>query len=335
MARLTPAPGRGAVLAAGAVVLTTFAVLFDARFAHQWDAGARLALFGALALVIATLAARAPMVGDTPLPYHATLQVAGIALTGLALLNLADTLGANGQFGGAGALVWTGLLLAALALSWARRTNSAIMTLLAALVGALTVVSFVRWAFHPHGVQTLRWILLLCALALAVGAVWLRDRARRHAVALVDVAGLAIVALGFLATLSQSVSGIVTSSSSASSSISGDGTTTETTTTTVSSHPVGWQLVLLAFGFGLIAYGAVDRERVPPFIGALCLAVFVLLAGPAYSAFVGWPLVLLLIGIALLVIGLRPRQELPPEPPVPPATLPPPPPTAPTVVVDP
>jgi hypothetical protein len=316
MRRLTPAPGRGAVLAAGAVVLTSFAVLFDVRFAHQWDAGARLALFGVLAVLVCALAAQAPVEHDTPLPYHSTLQVAGIVLAGLALLNLADTLGADGQFGGAGEEVWTSLVLGVLALTWARRTNSAIMTLAAAALGVVALLSFVRWVADPKSVQTFRWFALLSAVCLTLGAVWLRDRARRHAVALADVAGLSIVFIGLSlalgAALTTTTSGTITSTSST------DGTTTTSTVEHVvnHAHPVGWEFILLAFGFGLIAYGAVDRERVPPFLGAVCVALFVIIAGVGFTSFVGWPLVLALIGVVLLAIGLRPRQELPPEPPV-------------------
>lgn len=302
LARLTPAPGRGAVLAAGAVVLTTFAVLFDVRVARDWSAGGRTLLYVALALLVGVLAHRAPLAQDTPLPYHATLQVAAIVLAGMALLNLADLLGASGQFGGNGQAVWTGTVLALLALSWARATNSAIMTLLAALLGVLVVQAFASWVGSP-GVQTVRWLLLACAIGLTLGAVWLRDRARRHAVALADVAGISIAILA--ATL------LVASVARAFFSFAGG-----TGFGSGPPHSVGWKLVILAFGFGLVAYGAVDRERVPPFLGVILLAMFVAASGIGFTSFVGWPLVLLIIAVALLAIGLRPRQELPPEPPV-------------------
>ena len=38
----------------------------------------------------------------------------------------------------------------------------------------------------------------------------------------------------------------------------------------------GWQLVLLATGFALVGYGAVDRERGPTWFGAAILALFTL-----------------------------------------------------------
>jgi multisubunit Na+/H+ antiporter MnhB subunit len=160
-------------------------------------------------------------------------------------------------------------------------------------------------------------MLLVSAVALGLGAVALRDRARRHAVALVDVAGLSVVALG-LTLLVATVLGLLTPSVLGFTAYAPD-----------PGGPAGWELVLLACGLGLVAYGAVDRERVPAFLGALALVLFALVASPDdHPSLVGWPLLLALAGGALLVAGLRPRPPAPPEPGVPAA-----PPTAPTAVV--
>jgi hypothetical protein len=80
----------------------------------------------------------------------------------------------------------------------------------------------------------------------------------------------------------------------------------------------GWKLFLLAVGFGLIAYGAVDREPGPGYIGAAVVLAFVVLVGSPstnHGSLVGWPLFLLVIGAIGLGVGLRPRQPLPPPPP--------------------
>jgi hypothetical protein len=86
---------------------------------------------------------------------------------------------------------------------------------------------------------------------------------------------------------------------------------------------VGWELYLLAIGFGLVAYAGADREPGPAYLGTAVLIVFAALAGvPAINrgALVGWPLFLFLflflfaLGAAGLIVGLRPRRPLPPEP---------------------
>jgi peptidoglycan/LPS O-acetylase OafA/YrhL len=134
-----------------------------------------------------------------------------------------------------------------------------------------------------------------------------RDARRRHAVSLVDAAGLTILLLGSLVIAEQVVSQIF------GGFLGGVGPD-------LTGGPAGWELVLLAFAFGLIAYGCVDRERVPAFLGVLVLVLFLFMAfqpGEDGPSLIGWPLVLLAMAGALLVIGLRPREELPPEPEVP------------------
>jgi hypothetical protein len=319
--RLAPRSDRGDVVAAGAVVITVFAVLFDIRFSDDWDAGPRLLVVGALAFFVGTLALLSPLEDATPRPFQSVLYVADFVLTLLMLGELADVLGAEDSLSASGTVTWVGLLLIGLAGFYAIARRSAIMTLLAALTAVVVVNSFFDWIADPS-LQTHRWLLLLCAVALALGAVALRDLRRRDAVSLVDAAGLAIVALGVTLLISQvfgAIAGIAGGLFGESRSPSG---------------PAGWELVLLITGFGLIAYGAVDRERVPSFIGLLVLVLFVVEAAlDTEASLLWWPLLLLLLGGALLALGLRPRQALPPEPPVPPAPQDPP--TSPTAVAEP
>jgi hypothetical protein len=81
------------------------------------------------------------------------------------------------------------------------------------------------------------------------------------------------------------------------------------------SAPVGWELYLLAIGFGLIGYAGSDREPGPAYIGVLVLLSFALMAGSGHGTLLGWPLVLLALGVVGLVIGLRPSTPAPPPPP--------------------
>ena len=72
---------------------------------------------------------------------------------------------------------------------------------------------------------------------------------------------------------------------------------------------------MVAGGFGLVAYSAIDREPGPGYIGVLVLAVAVLIVGfTGDHNLLFWPLFLLLVGIAGVALGLRPRRRLPPEP---------------------
>jgi peptidoglycan/LPS O-acetylase OafA/YrhL len=323
LARLRPHPHRGDTVAAGAVVLTVFAAVLENRFASTWSDGVRLVVILVLAAPIVAMALQSELLEERPRPYQAVLYVTAFVMTLLVLEELASALG-SGHLRSAGTVVWVGLLLVAFSSWFAARRNSAIMTLLSALSAVVVVLAFVDWAFEAHHLQTYRWLLLLCAVALTLAAVTQRDLRRRHAVALVDVAGLSIAALGLTLVVAQVFSVVA-------AAIGGQD---------LAGAPAGWELVLLAFAFGLIAYGSVDRERVPAFLGLLVLSIFVAEAGiPGRdgASLAGWPIILAVIAVVLLVIGLRPRQELPPEPQVgsssPPS--PEPPPTGPTAVVEP
>ena len=73
--------------------------------------------------------------------------------------------------------------------------------------------------------------------------------------------------------------------------------------------------MLLAAGFGLIAYGALDRAPGPAYLGVLNTGLFVaVVAVTPDDTLYWWPLTLLLVGVAMLGAGLRPRRPLPPEP---------------------
>jgi len=316
-------PHRGDPVAAGVVVLTLFAFLTVGRFAEDWSDGPRFLFAAVLAGLVVALALQADAGDEIPRPYESVIYVASFLLLLLALTQLAAVLGA--EDGSSGTVVWVGSLLLGYCAHLSTRRNSAIMTLLGALTGVVVVVAFVDWVFSPDSITTFRWILFVCALVLTLGAVQRRDAARRHAVSLVDAVGFTILAIGATLVLDLIV-GVI-----GQGFFGGD-------TGVPDGGPLGWELVLLAFGFGLIAYGCVDRERVPAFLGILVLGFFFVLAvipGEDGPSLIGWPIVLLLVAGAMLAIGLRPRQDLPPEPPVPAAGPTTPPPTAPTAVAEP
>jgi hypothetical protein len=79
--------------------------------------------------------------------------------------------------------------------------------------------------------------------------------------------------------------------------------------------PAFWELVALAAGCGLIAYGAVDRAPGAAWLGVAHLLAFAIVVNASAEAtLLWWPLILLLLGGGAMAAGLRPRRPLPPEP---------------------
>jgi hypothetical protein len=313
---LRPEPHRGDQVAAGVVVLATFIYVLETRFEHVWGPGIRLVIDAAATFFAGALAVQSPVEGERPRAYQSILYVATFFLALALLKNLADVLGANNPISASGTIVWVGLLLMVLCIWFSARRNSAIMTLLGAISFAFVVEAFVDWVFSPNGASTFRWILLLLIGAFALASLNQRGPRPRHGVQFVNAAGLAAIVLGLTFALELVFSGFM-------SAIGG---------TTFGSHDngvgTGWELFLLACGFGLIAYAAVDREPGPAYLGVIVLALFVAIAGPrsaSGASLIGWPIVLALMAGAMLVVGLRPSRPLPPAPDA--GAPPPPPPT--------
>jgi hypothetical protein len=299
-ARLRPAVYRGDVTAAGAIPLALAAIVIELRM-RQWAVGPRLLIVGVIAALILTMGWLTPLETPAPRQYHSMLLLAGMLPLLIALQLVAEVLGAQ-RPPGVGADAWTFGAVAAFAAAAARRANSAACTLVAALAGAIAVEALVVWLFNPHGLSTERWVLLLLTLGFTAGAVRLRDRQRRHAVALVNAAGLVTLALA-LSYLFFSYFGTIIAAGAP-----------------LIVHvgvPFGWELFVLAIGFGLVAYAGADREPGPAYIGVFVLLAFALLVGlPAFngSSLAWWPLLLLALGAVGLVIGLRPSTPAPPPP---------------------
>ncbi|HYZ80308.1 MAG TPA: hypothetical protein VE571_03515 [Solirubrobacteraceae bacterium] len=296
--RLRPAPYRGDVTAAGAIPLALAAIVIELRMT-QWSVGVRLIVVALIVGLILTMGWLTPLEGQTPSQYHSMLLIAGLLPLLLALQLLAEALGAQ-RPPGSGGQMWTFGVEAAVAGAAARRANSAACTLIAALSGAVAVEAFVAWVFDPQGAGTFRVFLFLLTLALAAGAVRLRDGHRRHAVALVNAAGLLTLVLALSYVIALSI------------------TVVPALGTRHGAAPFGWKLFILAMGFGLIAYAGADREPGPAYIGVVLLLAFALLVGAPVAngaSLVGWPLFLLALGAVGLFIGLRPSTPAPPPPP--------------------
>ena len=305
MRALAPKPYRGDVIAAGVVVLTAGMALAALRLDAD---GALLALAApAAAVVLAMAVLSAP--GEAARPYVTIIAVGGWLLALLALADLARVLGAA-DLRGAGTIAWLAAALAALAACLAVGKGLPALSALGAVSATAGVAAAVIWALDPADQPgAARWVLLAATLGFGVAAVGWRDHRRRHAVALADSAGIAL--LGIAATLGALAplgvrAGVLEPSPGAAG--------------------WGWEALLLLAAWGLIAYAAVDRERVPGFIGVLALAGFALVAARADGGLLGWPLLLLVLGAVAVAFGLRPAREMPPEPgsdapPAPPLSL--------------
>jgi hypothetical protein len=310
LAALRPEPHRGDQVAAGVVVLTVAIYVLEIRFADTWGAGIRFVIDALATFLVGTLAVQSALEGERPRAYQSVLYIATFFLALLTLTNVAHIFGVDSVPAASGTVVWIGLLLVALCAWFSVRRNSAIMTLLGAVTFGIVVEAFIDWVFNPHGVTTFRWILLVLIAAFALASLNQRGARPRHAVQFVNAAGLGALVLALTFVFGSLLEGLFGA---------GDQQFDAGT---------GWELVLLACGFGLVAYAGVDREPGPGYLGVAVLALFAGIAGAASSggaSLIGWPIVLLLIAGALLVIGLRPSHPLPPAPD---AGAPPPPPPA-------
>jgi hypothetical protein len=311
--RMRPHPHRGDVIAAGAVPLAVAAFVIDLRMT-QWSTAARFVVVGLIAGLLLALGWLAELEGESPRAYHSVLLVAGLLPLLVVLTLLAELLGAQHP-PGAGGEVWTFGLEAAIAWAAARRANSGVCTLIAALALAVAVEALVRWVFAPTGLGTFRALLVVLALGYAGGSLRLREHRLRHAVQLINAAGLVTIVLALTYLATTLIATALRSSGAFLTAFGGQ-----------AAAPFGWKLYILAIALGLIAYAAVDREPGPAYIGAALLGAFAVLVGFPVSgrgSLVGWPLFLLIVGGAGLAIGLRPRAPLPPEPPTPPTSAPP------------
>lgn len=306
---LTPKPFRGDVIAAGVVVLVTLVWTLVFRFGDAWPRGVHLAYCAVALAFVATLAARAPMEGETPRAYQSVLYLATISLWIAVLASLAAIAGVHD---GRGLLAAATAVLAATALvafGFAIRHNSAACTLVGAIAAGLAVLTALGRLAPSADAGVYRWVLLAETAAFGVAAVGHRDRRPRHAIALIDAAGLAVLAIALsFAPRAGSATTAVGPDFSGVPPLAAQGGG--------GGAGWGWELLIVAAGFGLIAYSSVDRAPGPAYLGVLNLILFTALTstGIRGATLVGWPLALAAIALALLLVGLRPTTPAPPPP---------------------
>jgi hypothetical protein len=295
---LRPPPHRGPLIASGAVVLATGLALAELRI----DADALAPIWHCLAFAVAAgitlgLGLQAPNEGGRPPAYQSVLLVCGLLLLYPALLRLSHVLGAGPGQLTPGAVAWTGAVMTGVSGWTAARCRSAICALIAAVAAGVTVVEAVRWIFHPGSFTLSRWLLLVLAIALVLLALWLRGRLPRHAELLIDGAALAILSIAVEAIVSSVIGSLGFFGGSPAAPL-----------------PAFWELVVLAAGCGLVAYGAIDRAWGAAWLGVANLVAFLAATTLGHASLRWWPAILLVLGIGTMLAGLRPRSPLPPEP---------------------
>ena len=295
-------PFRGDQVAAGVVVLTALVVLLQVRMG--WSAGAQLALALIATAGIGVLVAGCPR---EPRPFVSAIVTSGLIALLLTLGRLGEVLGGDGLVGGPGALTWKLVVLGLVAAALARTYDAAAATLVAALALAFVPLTFFSWVVDPSpGVQRLRLLVMAVGLALATTA--RRDRRPTHAAQLANAGGVALAAIGIGSLVAGIFAAVLQVGSPAGGAFAfvldgGDGV------------GWGWEVPMVLGGFGLLAYGAVDRQRGPVLVGLLVLASWVAsAAGDGGGSLLGWPVVLAVAALFMLAVGLRPTTPAPPEP---------------------
>src|SRR3954468_8074317 len=236
---LRPPAHRGPLIASGAVLVTLGVVLEELRLSARLTLGVHLVILALTAAVILALGLQARPEGGRPPAFQSVLLVCGLLLLALGLARLADVLGADAVPFPADAVTCASLVFAGFALWPAIAKGSAVCALIGALALGVAALAFVKWATGAGSASTYRWLLGLAALLYVLASLVLRGPAPRHSEQMVNAAGVAVLAIA----LTGIVPGIV-------------GVLVPFAAGTPELLPNGWEVVVLAAGCGLVAYGA-------------------------------------------------------------------------------
>lgn len=270
-------PWRGAQVATGVVLLVVACGLVTLE---PWEDAVHLAYLVPALSVTALLAVAAPVGDDGVRPWHAVLYAGTWTLAGLTAWRGLEVAALGVRTDDARFVTLLAATLVLVALPFGRAPA---MTLLGWLAVTAAAPAGLFWVSDP-GDGLVRWLLLMIAAAATLAAVARRDRRPAHARAVAGAGGVAVLGIAALPAADLAVP---------------------------EATPAWWLSVLLAAGFGQVAYGCVDAARGSVALGVAALGAFVLLAGPG-----SWTWVALLGAgsVAFLALGLRPARPLPPPP---------------------
>jgi hypothetical protein len=276
---MATAPWRASALAPAGVGLALLIVTVQIRMNDSWADGVLLlvaALPAALLLFEGMTAAR-----EDPVDRAATtvLLVAGLALAGIAIGRLGQTL-SNDDFGDSGGtLVWMLALFTVLVAYCHSRTRAVVCLLIGSLAAVGLLLATVHWVFQTDDIDVYRALLLVSFLVLFGAGV---AGEGRSATILVVAAGVTVLAAGYVTGFFFIFS------------LDGGG-----------GLGWGWELVTLVQGVALAAYAVQQLEPGPGYLGFFVLVLFGISAAQADSTLVGWPLALAIATALAAVWGVR------------------------------
>ena len=290
----------------GGVLLVVGAVILFVRKTDDWAAFPLLLVVAIPCAVVFGLGALAALATGAVARWHAVLMVAGVLLSIVAFGQLWDVVGVDTDSAGFGFLLFG--CTAALAAFAAFRVGAAYQALLAALAWIAAWLFLFELILDDPSGTTFRWLLLVLCVVYALMAFALQGRDAPQASELATAAGIAGVLVGTIGVIDESGDAIAALFFGGAPE-GGEG------------QSFVWDLFLLVFSVGLVAYGAAAHVRGPAYVGFVGLLAFAILQGAEISAllegeepdssFVGWPLILLLIGAAALAAGIFGRKPPP------------------------
>ena len=289
----------------GGLLLALGATILFLRKTDDWAAFPLLLVVGIPCALLFGLGALAALATGAVGRWHAVLMVTAVVLSILAFGQLWDTIGVDTEANEFGFLI--SACVAGLAAFGSFQVGAAYQALLAAVAGISAWLFLWDMILDDPSAGAFRWLLLLLCAGYAAAALSLRSVDAPQAPELVTAAGITGVVVGTI--------GIVDEAGGALALLFGGGAGEG------EGQSIVWDLFLLLFSLGVVAYGAAAHARGPAYVGFFGLLAFVIIQGAEVNAllegespdssFAGWPLVLILIGGAALAAGLQLRSPPP------------------------
>jgi hypothetical protein len=303
---LEPDPRADWLRMIGGVLFAVGGAILFVRKTDDWAAFPLLLAVGIPCVIVFAFGARGALTAGAVARWHAVLMVAGVLLSVLAFGQLWDVVGVDPDSAGFGFLLFA--CVAGLAAFASFGVGAAYQALLAAVAGIAAWLFFFEMILDDPSTTAFRWLLLVLCVAYAAVALALREREAGQAPEFVTAAGIAGVGVGVI--------GVVAGAGDAIGAFFFDAVPSER-----DGQSFVWDLFLLVFSLGLVAYAAVAQTRGPAYVGFVGLLAFTFIQGAELNAllegdegdssFLGWPLILILLGAAGLAAGAVGRKPPP------------------------